>query len=272
MRISISKATLAALLVVPFLAAQGAAAGTLKLGGTGAAAEMLRQVGVPFTAASEIGVTVIPNLGSAGGIRALADGNLDIAVSARPLKPDESGAGLKQVAVLRTAFVLATQQRQKNGLKVSDLPRIFSADKPTWDDGSPIRIILRPRTEADSALLASLSGGMDQAIEAARKRPEVPVAPTDQDNVDMAQRTPGALIGTTLTQIKTEGRTLVPISLDGMEPTLANFESGAYPFVKKLYFFVRANGSPETQRFVDFLRSSPGVKALRAAETLPGSE
>ena len=60
--------------------------------------------------------------------------------------------------------------------------------------------------------------------------------------------------------------------LDGVEPTLANFESGAYRFAKNLYFIVPRDSSAEAQRFVDFLRSPQGVKALRETETLPDAE
>jgi ABC-type phosphate transport system substrate-binding protein len=88
----------------------------------------------------------------------------------------------------------------------------------------------------------------------------------------LADRTEGSLVGTTMTQIKTEHRNLHVVPLDGVEPTLANFESGVYRFAKKLYFIVRRDSTPEAQRFVEFLRSPQGVKALRATETLPDVE
>lgn len=272
MRVSISKLAIALTLASQLAAANLAAAESLRFGGTGSATEMLRQVGVQFTSASEVKVDVVSSLGSSGAISALADGNLDIAVSARPLKPEESAKGLNQVAVLRTAYVLATSHPHPNGLTAAELPKIFSAVKPVWADGAPLRIVLRPRSEADSALLGALFPGMAEAIEGARRRAEVPIAATDQDNIDLAERTPGALTGTTLTQLKTENRKLHVVPLDEIEPTLASFESGAYPFAKKLYFIVRAKGGAEAQRFVDFLQSPQGVKALRATDTLLGAE
>jgi phosphate transport system substrate-binding protein len=175
---------------------------------------------------------------------------------------------LSQVTVLRTAYVLATSHRNPNALNSADLPRIFAAKKTAWADGTPIRIILRPHSETDTALLGELFAGMDKAIETARRRAEVPTAATDQDNTALAERTPGSLSGTSATQIKTEHRNLHVVPLDGIAPTLANFENGVYRFAKKLYFIVRRNSTPEAQRFVDFLRSPQGVKALRETETL----
>ena len=269
MRSPFAICAVATLLAGTLSAAPANAAETLRAGGTGAATELLRQVGAEFTAASGVKIDVIPSLGSSGALRALVDGKLDIAVSARPLKADESAAGLRQVAVFQTAFVLATSHRNPNGLRAVDVPEIFAAEKPTWADGTPIRIILRPRSEADTVLFGTLFDGMDVVIETARRRAEVPTAATDQDNADLAERIPGSLTGTTVVQLVTERRRLQIVPIDGVEPTLANLESGAYRFVKKLYFIAGAKSGPEISRFVEFLRSPPGLKALREAAVLP---
>ena len=266
MRTLFSCLAFAALLATPLLAGNAAAADTLRVGGTGSAIGMLQQVGAVFSAATGVTVEVVPNLGSTGAVGALRDGWLDIAIPARPLKPDEAAAGLRQVVVLRTAYVIATSHSNPNGLKSADLAGIFAAEKPAWADGTPIRIILRPRSDTDTALLAELFPGMAAAIETARRRAEVPTAATDQDNATMAERTPDSLTGTTITQLKTEHRNLYIVPLDGIEPTLANFESGAYRFAKHLYFIVPRASSAEA------LRSARGVKALRETETLPDAE
>jgi phosphate transport system substrate-binding protein len=267
-----AKLAIALCLVAPLLAGKALAADTLTIGGTGSATELLRQVGAKFTTASEVKIDVIPSLGSSGAIRALADGKLDIAVSARPLKPAEVAQGLSQTLVLRTAYVLATSHSDPKGFKASDFPKIFMDAKAVWADGTPLRIILRPRSETDTQLLADLFPGMDVAIEAARKRPEVPTAATDQDNAKLAEQTPGALIGISLAQIAAEHRKLHVVSLDNVEPTLANFESGVYRFSKKLYFVLRIQSTPEAQRFVKYLRSPQGISALHEFATLPGAD
>ena len=254
------------------LAAAGADAQTLRVGGTGSALGLLQRLGGEFSAASELRIDIVPSLGSGGAIRALGDGKLELAVSARPLTSEEAARGLDQVLVLKTAFVFATSHRNPNGFKSDDLAKIFADDQPTWADGSPLRLILRPRSETDTALLGELFPGMAGAIETLRRHPEVPTAATDQDNVVLSERMPGSLIGTSATQLATERPSLRWIELDGVAPVLANFESGAYRFTKRLYVLTRSNGSPDVQRFVDFLRSPQGVKALRAAETLLDGE
>ncbi len=271
MRTPSSKFTFTVFLAGLLMAANAATAATLRFGGTGSSIGMLKQVGGDFAASSggTIKVEIVPSLGSSGAIHALADGKLDLAVSARPLKPDEAAAGLRVVLTLRTPYVLATSSPQPQQLKAADLPKIFSAEKPVWPDGSPVRIILRPRSETDTALLGDMFPGMKDAIEAARQRGEIPLAATDQDNVALAERLKGSLTGTTLTQLTTERSSLHTIPVDGVEPTLANFERGAYRFAKKFYFVIGGKSAPETQQFVAFLRSPEGLKALRAAMVIP---
>jgi phosphate transport system substrate-binding protein len=244
----------------------------LRVGGTGGSVELLRRLGKEFTAATGVKVEVVPNLGSSGGIRALGDNLLDIAVSARPAKAAETVLELRQVAALRTAFVFATSHPSPGGLAEKDLPAIFAAQRPLWPDGTSIRIILRTRSDTDSTMLAEQFSGLGRALELARARPDVPVAATDQDNADLAERVAGSLTATTAVQIITEARRLHVVPLDGVAPTFANFERGIYRHARTLRFYAHAKLSPDVARFAAFLQSPPALKVLRDSEVLPETE
>ena len=112
-------------------------------------------------------------------------------------------------------------------------------------------------------------------LKRARKRPEVPTAATDQDNAKLAEQTPGALIGISLAQIAAENRKLYLVPLDGVEPSLANFESGAYSLAKKEeeVFVVPTKSRPEAQRIREI--SSSRRRASRRCTNsaiLPGAD
>ena len=245
-----------------------AAGETLRLAGTGSATELLRRLGAVFKADSGIEVEVLPSLGSSGAIRALDDGVLDLAVSGRALKPEESAQGMTIAFTARTAFVLATSHADPNGLTLAGIAEAFQSERPAWSDGSPIRVILRPRAESDTALMGELFPGVAPAMAKARRRPDIPVAATDQDNADMAEQTPGSLIGSTLTQIRLEKRNLRLVPIEGVEPTFENFERGTYRYAKPLNFIVSARPAPLVERFIAFLRSPGGQSALRQAHAL----
>jgi ABC-type phosphate transport system substrate-binding protein len=55
------------------------------------------------------------------------------------------------------------------------------------------------------------------------------------------------------------------VALDGVEPTLENFESGKYPFSKPIYFILSKNPKPAAQRFVAALSNPAAQSVLRAS-------
>jgi phosphate transport system substrate-binding protein len=244
-----------------------ALADVVRVGGTGAATELIRYLASDF-ADSDIKVEVIPSLGSSGALRALADSMIDIAVSGRPLSREEASKGLTQALAVQTPFGLATSHHSPNALSSSQVAEIVAHGKSRWADGSPIRVILRPRSDSDTPRLGSLFPGMSAAIEQARSRPDVPIAATDQDNANMAERVPTSLAGATLTQVRLEKRNLRFVPIDGVEPTLANFESGKYPYAKTMYFVLSAVPKAAVTRFIAYLKSPLGQRALRQADAL----
>ena len=257
------------LVATAFASDRAVAADEIRAGGTGTSIGLLRQMSTTFTAETGVRLDVVLGLGSSGSLRALSDRKIEIAVAARPLKPAETAAGLREVMTLRTAFVMATSKPNPEGLASADIAKFYAASSATWPDGTPVRIVLRPRTETDSDLLVQYFPGMGDAIEAARRRAEVPIAPTDQDNVALGERLSGSLVSTTAMQLKTEGVPLHALTIDGVAPTLANTESGTYRYTKKLHIIVRSPESPAVAKIVAFLRSPAGSTLLRDAEVIP---
>lgn len=271
MRLSLAPLAVAALMVSAISAA-AVAAEPVRVGGTGGAFGLLQSLGDAFSARSGVQVVNVPSLGSGGGLRAVAENKIDVAVSGRPLRPDEIAKGLAAVVAVRTPYFIVTSHRNPGGLKSADLASLYAKPNATWADGSPLRIVLRPRSDSDTDLMGELFAGMAQALEAARSRPDVPTGATDQDNGDFAERISGSLAGMTGTQLKMENRRLRAVALDGVEPTFANYENGTYRYGKKLYFVVKGASSPDVGRFIDFVRSAEGMKVLREAEALPEAQ
>lgn len=254
----------AGLVFLPF----AAAAETMQVGGTGAAQAIFEQLGALFTKQTGIAVEVIPHLGSSGGIRAVGDGTLDVGVSGRGLKPDEVAKGLSVALTLQTPFVLVTSDKRPNGLARTEVAAFYRNAKAAWADGTPLRPVLRPKSDSDTTVMSELFPGWEAAAEDARKRPEVATAATDQDNADVAERIPGSLTGMTLLQFNTEQRRLRLVVIDGVEPSLGAFEAGSYPFEKKLFVVVTGQPNATRDRFLAFLRSAESRKVFREAGAL----
>jgi phosphate transport system substrate-binding protein len=248
--------------------AGSARAEILRTGGTGALMKMLQIIGAAFTRL-EPGTTLVimPSLGSAGGIAGVTDGLLDFAVSGRPLNPEEAKS---QTAILfaSTPFGLATSQPNPGSIKSADIAAFYQNVRSVWPDGTPVRVVLRPKAEVDAALLVDTFPNMTAAIAQLRERKEIPVMATDQDNVLLAEKIAGSLAALTLTQALTENSQLHFLAIDGVAPTLENLERGVYPYRKDFYLVLPTRTTPAVERFIAFLRSADGVRLLRETGNL----
>jgi phosphate transport system substrate-binding protein len=243
---------------------------SLRIGGTGAVTELLRQMGPAFTADTGIALEVVPGLGTSGGNSAVADGKLGLAFSGRDLRDKEAAKGLKVVAVFRTPFGFVTSRKGPNNLRKGEIVALFRADRPLWPDGTPILIHLRPADESDYMVLGELFPGFTEVVQQLRKRRDLSVAATDQDNADMAEKVKGSLTAATLTQIVTEKRDLRFVSIDGFAPSLENYLDGSYPYGKPLYVVAPSAIGPEVQAFLAFLAQPAGAALLRQAALIAG--
>lgn len=272
MRTSLLPLAFAAFFALPLFAAPAASADTLRLAGTGGAMPMAQQIAAEYLATSGTKIEVIAGLGSKGAIRATADGAIELAISSRELTTEEAVVGLTAVPIARTALVFVTSRTGPTTLKSAELTGIFSSPDPKWADGSPIQVILRTTQDGDTLILESLFAGMHEAIETARLRPEIPVAATDQDSADLAEQLVGSFVQAGYSQIVTEKRNLRFVAIDGVSPTLENFETGRYPYEKAFYLVYAAKDKAAAMHLLEFLRSAKGIELLHATGNVPVAE
>ncbi len=266
---AITFATLAALVA----SWSGAAAEVVRVGGTGAAQGLMQRLGKAFSAASPGDkLEVVPSLGSTGGIAAVIDGALTIAVTARPPKEAEAAKGVRDVPFLETPFIFVSSGAQPYRLSRSEVVAVYDGALRVWPDGNPIKPILRPRSDTTSDLLIASFEGMRAALERTRKRQDVPVAATDQDNAQMAEEVAYSLAAMTLLQLFTEQPRVRAVALDGVEPSLARMEDGSYLPRAALHFVIPAQPGPAAQRFLDFARTPIAERIIRESGGLPLAE
>jgi phosphate transport system substrate-binding protein len=240
----------------------------LRTGGTGSALETMRRLGAAFSKIEpDTRIEVIEGLGSSGGIAAVAASAIDFAISGRPLGATDNQT-LKGSIIARTPFCLASSHPTPGNVRSVDIAGLIGSANSVWTDGTPVRLILRPRSESDTQLLAGYFPEAAAALEKARQRSEIPVAATDQDNAKLAENLAGSLIAISLAQMQTETPRLMLLSIDGAQPTLENLESGKYPYSKNLHLIVPTKAKPALDRFIAFVRSPEGRDVLRANGSL----
>jgi phosphate transport system substrate-binding protein len=262
---------LAALLVaVNALTGLQAFAASLKVGGTGAVTELLNLLAPAFKAETGIDLDVIAGVGTSGANSAVADGKLGLAVSGRELRDREKAKGIKVAATFRSPFGLVTSRKGPDTLKSVALAGLYRADAPLWPDGMPMLIILRPADESDNMVLGDYFPGMREALVQVRKRRDLSIAATDQDNAETAEKVKGSLTSAALVQILTEKRNLRFVAIDGIAPSVENLLNDSYPYAKSLCVVIPEVPSSEAEAFLAFLARPAAAALLRQAGVITG--
>ena len=245
------------------------------IGGTGAALGAMKVLGDAFMATDPgTRVRIVPSLGSTGGIKALAAGAIQVAVSGRALTAEERTKGLVEREIIRTPLVFAVHAKAPaGGASLADLAEIYAGTRATWKDGTRTRPILRPMTDIDTEVVSNMSPAFQVAIKAAHQLPGKNVAVTDTDTADELERVPGAVGTSTLLLIKSEKRVLKALDIDGVAASVANMKSGKYAFTKSIYLITTGQSSATAKAFAAFV-SSPAAARLIAENgglQVPGS-
>lgn len=257
------------LLCAPLQAAR-ADDNVIRLGGTGMALAAMQQLGASLTAAEpSIRVEMLPSLGTPGGLRALSEGAIDLAVAGRSLKPEEKAKGLTEAGCLTTALVFVSSHPAPGGLRTADLPRIYADPSPVWPDGQPLKLLMRSRAGVENAYLTAAVPAMAAAIEKAFTHSGVPVATTDQENADLALRTAGSFTVMTLLQMRAERLDLRVLPLDGVAASTETLANGSYPFSVRVCIVLPDRAKPAATKFAAQFQSASGHALIRSLDATP---
>jgi phosphate transport system substrate-binding protein len=244
----------------PLAWAQGRKPGEVVLGGTGAGMAPLRKV---LEGSASPVAQFVPNLGSGGGLKALAAGALDIAVSARRINDAERAQGMVERELFRTPFIWATHAGTPlKALTLAMLADFYAAKVIEWPDGRVVRLVLRPESDSDTQMVKSINADLSAAISAAGQRQGMRVAMTDDDAAADIERIDGAIGATTLAMITAQQRKVQVPTLGGVAPTVANLASGRYPHFKSIYLVTRGPATAEISATLAQLHSKNGAAAL----------
>ncbi|HEV8243216.1 MAG TPA: substrate-binding domain-containing protein [Nitrospirales bacterium] len=211
----------------------------------------------------------IPVTDSATSLAALADGSADIVVLGRTLKPEEKEwtgtiVGWEGIAII----VNASNRVQEVTLQqVADL---FAGKAKTWDElgglENKITVInreegkgIRPYLEQQLNLVGKFVNGKG-------------VVEPDKEAIRVVSGTLTAVSYINLSTGLGNVSVGVPIrllSLNKVDPELANVSSGAYPLRRPIVLVTKTPPSPVVKTFVDFMLDKEGQKTIQEEEFVP---
>jgi phosphate transport system substrate-binding protein len=241
-----------------------------RVGGTGMALKAMRVLSDDFSAiVPTTRLEILRSLGTSGGIRALAEGAIDIALSARERTPQESAKGVQKAACFRTAMVFASSDPSPSGIALADLPDLYRSVDRKWPDGMPIKVILRSRSGSENEYIVDANPAMAGAIEEALKRSGTPAGSTDQLNAELAMQTAGSLALMTLLQVRAEHLNLQMLPIDGNAPTLEALDDNTYPLPINICLLTMRTRPPAVSLFLGYFWSAAARDRLRTLGAIP---
>ena len=214
-------------------------------------------------------VIVPESLGTQAGLRALEDGVLDAALSARPLTQAERARGLRERLIGRTPLaIVAHAGRGARSISRGELIALYQGQEQRWPDGAR-RVPLR-REPGDSGLtiLRDVDAQLGQALEQAW--PAATVLHTNQAMREAMLEIEGAVGWLDLNTLGDGQRgRLIALALDGVAPTLEALDAGQYPLAQPLYVITRGEPQGALRALLDFARSEAGQDTMRRHGYLP---
>lgn len=231
----------------------------IRVGGTGAALGGMKLLGeMLLTQGSGPGVTLVPDLGTIGGIRGVAAGMLDLSVAARPPNAEEIAQGLMGRHYASTPLVFATHaETGVSHISHDDAVAMIGGTRRSWPDDTPVRVSRRPERDGDTRILAELSPAMKTAVAALMRRPGLATASSDHDQAAALESARGSFGVIALSLLRTERRPLTVLPLDACAP-----DAPEWPMHKPLHAVSRAVASPTVQAFLDHLAGAQAAALL----------
>jgi len=243
-----------------------AQAEVIRVGGIGASLGLLKALGEGFTRHSPADrLEVVSGLGSNGALAATAAGALSLAISGRSLTAAEEAQGLVATPFGETPLVFVHSGQIPLDMTLSDIIRAHSGALDKTPGGEPLRLILRPANDSPTVYIAKAIPGMAEALEQARGRNDLPVAATDQDNMEMLRRIPGAFASMTLAQLAMEPNALQHVRVSGTEPSIKMMKQGKYSYKLGMTLVAKAEPMPVLQRFFAYLATEDANRIFEKA-------
>lgn len=238
----------------------------LVIPGSGNPEYVLGQLAKAFNASqSQHRVSVPSSVGTAGGLRALAEGSASLARVGRFLKEEERSQGLTYVALGRDPVVLvagaAVDVRNIGKAQVVDVYRGKISDwRELGGKTAPIRAIGREASDASRQALERTIASFKEIVFGAG----IKVVHLDPNVIELLDRYPSSLGFLNRSALGACTTRVVPLSLDGVAPSVENVEKGSYPMSLDLGLAHKQNGLTAAGRaFLDFVQSTQGRRILR---------
>ncbi len=207
---------------------------------------------------------------STGGIMSAAGGQIEIGMSARPLKDDEKGLGLTVIEIARVATVIGVNKSVPlKAITSEQLCRIYAGVSTNWNDLNAGKDNIMPLSRPDrDATKESLRKSL-VCFNELKESSSVVVVPTAPEMTKILVNRPGTIGFTDSVAIADSGGAIVGLAIDGVAPTSENVRTGKYRIIKDYFLLTKGEPKGAVKAFIEFVKSPKGARVIEANTAVP---
>lgn len=246
----------------------------LRVSGSGTCLPLLRILSAQQPD-DHVRLVFLPGLHSGGGIKGATQGSLDIGAVSRNLTDQERAAGLKVTWLSKDGLVVAVNQSVGDigitGLTTAQLKDIYAGKYKNWREVGAtkdldISVLDRHEDESAKIIMRQYVFGTQSEFKVTPKSVNLYY---ESDMVDALQTTTGAIGYFSLGYALSQDVPVTLLSLDGVEPTAANVQSGEYKIVRPLGVVTKTDAPKAVEDFVTWATGSDARRIMMQKGYVP---
>lgn len=231
--------------------------GTITESGSTTVQPVAEQLGEAFTAKYPKVKVIVQGGGSSVGIKAAADGTVDIGAASRDLKESEK-PGLVETVIARDGIAIVANSAQTvNNLTKQQVIDIFSGKITNWKElggaDKKITVVSREEGSGTRGAFEELVLGKEMIAATAILQPSNGAVRTT------VAGDPAAIAYLSCGYVDSS---IKIISVDGVAGTVDNVKNGTYKIVRPLLFVTKGQPSGLVKEFIDFCLSDEGQEIV----------
>lgn len=242
-----------------------AGAADIQYGGSSTLAETVLQGGIVqgFQAKTGVRVQLADLSGTGKGLKALAEGKLQVVGAGRTLTADEKKAGLLGTIVGYDGLaVFVNKANPVKDLSKEQLKDLFTGKVKSWKDLGGKDVKIAPMIEPLASKRATVQAVQESILDGAPFVAGVKELESLKEQVAEVARSEGAIcvasIGFLASAPPGVREGVRTIALDGTPPSDANIRSGAYLLSRPMLLVTKGLPGGDVKSFVEYVLSAEG--------------
>ncbi len=248
---------------------------TMLVAGSGSNLALTRRLAAEYSRQSGQRIDIPGSIGTVGAVKAVQEGAIPLGLTSRPLKPEERAQGLKQIHYASIGLAIAAPSAVPDTeMNEQTLIRIYSEEKPTWENGADMVVLSMYEGDSTNEVLLKQIPGFEGALKKALARKDWRTLYSEGSMLETLLKTPNSIGFIDAVALVKNKDKLRALDFGGIRMNTENILTGRYRLKKDLYFIYKDTLQFSAKRFVEYCFSAEGRKIIadNGAVPVPWSE